>query len=800
MLSCIRLFGGCSPSDQLGGVELINVLPDTRIISTPPQLSETGIKVKFSWMGDDPDGRVIGYLWKISSNNSDGISVQDTLTEDPASGDIINPWHFTTATDSIFMVTADSAGYIGDINLPEEMHRFHQAHTFFIKAVDDDYQVDPTPALSTFTATTIAPSIQVTTPTKLAVDYREAQSVPPTFTIGWTGQDIDFELKVPTKVRYLLKRIPSDLPPITDREAYLEYKDQLISFSDPAWSDWISYKWYRSEREAVFHLEPDESALRSYYLFAIQAQDTAGAVSLDLSYARTVHIIYVDDSKTPVMTLEESFLGDCTFSGEKGYMYFDIAQGQQLSFSWQASAEGYGGEISGYRFGWDVDSNDPNDPNWGITLGNTPSHRRTTAVWDSGLHTLYVECYDTSNQRTLIRWDLSVVPIPQGTSRSPILLIDDVVDQNSLRWPSAATGGKPLYQDKYRDAFWLNVLDGPGGVKDFKHGAHIIDTQDSDQLGYRQAVAFDLLLWTINRSDNYMFNAFNLGSGVGFSWLETYLREVGNLFLAGTGAMRTFHTSSNWIYPVVYDNTEGWVTCSDGDYRQSFGFSTNSETGAITVIGRTKFPYRVMGVSMTDLISPPRFLGNWKTCAFGFDRSIQCTGTKAILLDQEFKDKYVNAGDIPDTLFIEPVIDWRDAREDIPDLRTKYHFGAEDEFYNHNISGRTSNWAPLFADDGSPIIEPMFHVYARYDWWLDKALATGSPVFPDLTFCGTETFNKETGRTIVDGAPVGVISHRMGVTGIPNVLWGFDPYRMEHEKMTKTVRWVLKNHFGVELE
>ena len=798
---------GCSPSDELGGVELINALPDTRITGKPPVLEQTEITVEFSWSGSDADGSIIGYLWKMSSNSTDGISVYDTLTVDPASGDTINPWYFTEATDSIFVVTADSSGFQPDMHLPEESQRYFQPHTFFVRAVDDKNQVDPTPALITFTATTIAPTITINSPSKLAVSYKEAQALPPTFTLGWEGRDPDFLIGTPTKVRYLLKKSGNDVPPIVGEAEFELYKDQLISFNDPEWSDWIPYYNDAEDRRQTFKQSLDEQgAPRSYYLFAIQAQDTAGAKSLELTYAKTVHVIYMDGSKTPILTLREQFLGQTEFNGLNGYRLFDIAQGQLLEFDWIGTAQSYGGEIAGYRFGWDVDPNDENDPNWEVSMGNTPAHRETQKVWASGLHTLYVECYDTSDQRTLVRWDVSVVPVPQGNSRSPLLLIDDVIDESSQRWQSAASGGVMLYQDVYRDAFWARVIEDDGGVKDFIPGLHIVDTQKPNTLSYRQAVEFDVLLWTTNRSDNFIHQNFDPGAGTVFVWLETYMKNVGNLFMVGSASMRNFHDLSPlgqlWMFPIIYDSTEGAVTCSDGaNYALSFGTRTDEETDEVTIIGRERFPYRALGISMIDLMSPPVFMGRGGACRGGTsDRSRQCVGTKAVILNREFKDKYINAGVFADTIYTDPKIDWKDIAAGIPSLNLTYTFGEEDEMYDYNVSGRASNWSPQYNEDGTRTVEPMWHVYSRYDWWLDLTLANGGGDLVDPLICGSEAIDPRTKRSKVDGAPIGVVSHKSKPDGPPDVIWGFDPYRMDNDEMLKAVRWVLGEHFGLTMK
>ena len=148
------VFIGCAPSEDLGGVAVLNNLPETRITGTPPTLDRTDIFARFRWTGHDLDGDIVGFQWKMSTNGEDGISVRDTLTFDPATGDIINPWHFTTCMDTTFVVTAESADFADDADIPFEFRHFYQHHTLFLRAMDDQGAVDPSPAMVTIVRVT----------------------------------------------------------------------------------------------------------------------------------------------------------------------------------------------------------------------------------------------------------------------------------------------------------------------------------------------------------------------------------------------------------------------------------------------------------------------------------------------------------------------------------------------------------------------------------------------------------------------------------------------------------------------
>ncbi len=146
----------------------------------------------------------------------------------------------------------------------------------------------------------------------------------------------------------------------------------------------------------------------------------------------------------------------------------------------------------------------------------------------------------------------------------------------------------------------------------------------------------------------------------------------------------------------------------------------------------------------------------------------------------------------------------------IPDIETLYVFGGIDEFYDTNVTTRTTPWSPQELEDGSPAIEPMWRAYTRYDWIRDQHHAAGNTDYPDpgvdgdmSLICGSWSIDPATERTRLDGVPLGVFSYKATDTnpsGKADVLWGFDPSRMDHDSMIQAIHWVLDEHFGLELE
>lgn len=132
-LSSMFFLTGCRKEDEI--FIDTNLAPDTRLTSVPvPQddqkpddVPRHNYRVHLYWQGTDPDGFVTGYYY----------AWDDTL----ASARI-----YTSLTDSLFKALIDTAGQT-------------RRHTFYVRAVDNEGKLDPTPASVRFDAWTEVPVI-----------------------------------------------------------------------------------------------------------------------------------------------------------------------------------------------------------------------------------------------------------------------------------------------------------------------------------------------------------------------------------------------------------------------------------------------------------------------------------------------------------------------------------------------------------------------------------------------------------------------------------------------------------------
>lgn len=815
-LVCLGLAGGCSTDTEMGGVRVPNAAPDTRVTGQPPTLLEAGYAVEFRWTGSDPDGRIKGFQWKMSNNGTDGISPQDTLTVDPLTGAVLHPWRFTTATDSTFLVLADLADFPGDTLDP----RSYRSHSLFIRAVDDKGSVDPTPAFISFTATTIVPTCRVVFP---SLGGASAFSVPPSMNIGWQGEDQDFELRIPTRVRYLwIPAVDRSGATIVSRYQYEQVYSEILSYDDPRWSQWLRYK---PEAEDRLVLIPDQ-AVGSYYLFATQVQDTAGAVSVGFGYQREVaHIVARNNQYSPDVTIAETYLP----ASSSRSVVQTIAGGQPLNFSWTANANAYNGQIVSMRHGWDIiDPLNPNDPGWAVPPGLSEQNRKAAErSFNEGLHTFTLVVEDDADREpSIFVWTLRVVPFVERPFQLPLLVLDQLFDRNSSGWPSR--DNRPLNDQLYRNAYWHFLAEGAGGVADLNWARdwkdHSIDVTYEDIVGYKAVLCYA----RVSQNQTVLGDFRPVGRTEKYVWLTPYQEQGGNFMLVGAQSMESFlDTSLPYMTPLVFNTREDPnYTVFGRTYTVAFG-TLELPDGSIVYRGPRMYPYATVGIAALDWTSPPSKTIYGRAVPASTDRSRLCSGLKGLVLAPAFKEQHlIGPGVIPDTMYTDPEIDWRDAAAAAVDTLSLLDQAAyvwdSDEFIDANISPRVTPIIPqecagdAYASLDVPnglCIEPMFTGIARIDWMRGEQWARGRPDWPQSRYdnatldggCGQlaltewEGVSRASART--NGKVYGYLSYKKAPTKQfkkADVYWGFDPYRFDHEGTKKAIRWALQ-YFGLQI-
>ena len=824
-IALLVLAAGCSTNSDLGGVKLPNSRPDTRITGQPPTLLEAGFAVDLNWTGSDPDGRIVGYEWKISDNGIDGISPRDTLTIDPLTGAVLHPWHFTVANDTTFLVLADQVDFPGD---QHSEPRSYRSHSVFIRAVDDKGAVDPTPAFISFTSTTIVPTCKVVYPN---LSNQSFQTVPGSVNIGWEGADIDFELNVPTQVRFLWISAQYDTTEsgepryIRTPFEYDAHWDEVIDFEDPDWSAWRGYEAREEDRRVQFPDQPDGQ----YFLFAVQVRDTAGAVSIGHGYQVEVANLWIKRGGfSPSITLGEPFLGLANSSE----MSDEIASGQPMNFSWTAHANDYNGEIVSYRHGWDlIDAADPNDPGWAVPPGLSKQNLfASERSFQDGLHTFTLRVVDDSGQSRTLLWRLRVIPYVSLNNQLPLLVIDQVFDPAALtnNWPDA--NGNPRNSELYRNAYWHFLAEGSGGVGGFTWDR---DWKDhTENVDYADLVKYKAVLCyaQFNDENQLMFQKFRPRNGIDqFVWLAPYQVRGGNFFLVGGGSMESFIEGfPNYMVPMVFRSRQPIFVVDGTAYITGFGTAEQPD-GTRVQRGPRMYPAATVGIAALDWTSPGTKTIYSRNSIAKFERTSNCVGLKGLALDPDFKLNHsIGPGVVADTMFTNNEIDWQDVHAaqngTLALLNEDFQFPfRNDEFYDANIGGRPE---PIILQEcealeapGGMCIEPMFRGISRIDWlreieWNDPE--SPDPEWPGSIYtnfeldevkngCGPKGLTSYQGvsrsSSLTNGKNYGFMSYKM-IEDKPvrraDVFWGFDPYRFDEEASRKAIRWVLQ-YFGLPI-
>ncbi len=813
VLTLLAVLSGCSTSTDLTGSAVPNSRPDTRVTGQPPTLLEAGYTVEFNWTGGDPDGRIAGYQWKISDNGVDGISPRDTLTIDPLTGAVINPWHYTTANDSVFYVLADQADFPGD---PEDYARSFRTHSFLIRAVDDKGAVDSSPAIITFTSTTIVPTCQA----RFTENSSTSQllSVPTTVNLAYAGTDQDFELGTPTHVRFLLTPAyytddDGLLQPITGPYYYGLYGQELIDFEDPEWSDWQRYAETREERRVTYEDNPDAS----YWLFAVQVRDTAGAVSIGKTYGGEILNLRIADNQFfPGVTLNETFLG--TTSQDQTS---NIPAGQPLNFDWTVDAESaYNGEIVTMRHGWDLaDVTDENDPGWAVPPGLTEQNRfAEERSFSNGEHSFWLKVVDDSGAQTVVRWNISITPFVSRENQLNLLVLDQVVDDQTGRWP-AQDGSAALDNEDFRNAYY-RFLDDVGGIADFTWSRDFVDQTESVDFNYEDLVKYKVTLMFARSGEQELLSTFRPdGEADKFVWLSPYQEKGGNMFLVGSQSMESFlEVKGDYMVPLLFNSPVD--TYSGGENTFTIGFGTKELNDGTEILrGPLMYPYATAGITALDWSVPlNKYIYGRTRNRANVDRTVVCSGIKQLKLNESFRANHnIGPGAISEIINTNPEIDWRDptpaARLDTMLANPQGFPFPGDEFTNGVIADTPTPMIPQSCDGGpnGQCIESMFTGVARFDWIREEVWAYGDDAWPGnthtanelrticgdmalTTYVGDDGVQVPLGTARTTGQTYGYFSYKMvedKPVNLADIYWGFDPYRFDHVETKKAIKWVL---------
>ncbi|MCH8568513.1 MAG: hypothetical protein LAT67_09625 [Balneolales bacterium] len=236
-------FNANQPPNTFLTVNEINLPEGDRLVS----------QVNISWWGDDPDGYIVGYEFRIG----------DDQTE---------PWTFTTRTDSVFVLPIEEGNMDADVR-------------FTVRAIDNDGDVDPDPPSLLFPIRNSPPVIA----------FRSNETPPDTtyrvFSFGWNASDPDGDANlnrievalndttewqaVPTNISFLTVRVDDTVSPATSQVFF----GRALNTTD---------------------LQFDTININGDNIFYVRAVDNAGAISPVVEHEwyikeQTSRILFLND-------------------------------------------------------------------------------------------------------------------------------------------------------------------------------------------------------------------------------------------------------------------------------------------------------------------------------------------------------------------------------------------------------------------------------------------------------------------------------------------------------------------------
>ena len=452
LLGFAGLYAACA--EKPGGEVFDNQAPTVWLSAGPPEGSTGKYRVQMFWGGWDPDGEIAGYEYIVTENEG---------TFDPADTVGVD-WSPVFGNDSTFTFSADQP--VDTLNSTNQVAEFTRSHTFFIRAIDTAGLRSATPAHRSFTSRTLSPEVRIQVPVRNALNPAE---VPPISTFRWRAFDYVDDMLIsqaPDSVQWALKST------VDFGGNYVNTLNHLRDYEASA-DDWYPWVWYNAPQDSgKFWTTPPVDL--GTYVFAIRAKDEAGAVTPVLDEQFNVRRVRVRTLKSgPIMTLTNDYMGVVRWANcAPPLLILDSPAAVPLSFKISGDAIHYGGQVVGYRYGWDIpDLNDPEQ--WEVDLtpfvGSVANIPARTFFF--GTHTLTAEIVDNSGYCTRIQVKVNVV---QFTLERNLLIVDDDTTDDGAIFAAGWSNGGVYPSDAEHDAFWLHMASDVAG---FDPQIDMVDTK-----------------------------------------------------------------------------------------------------------------------------------------------------------------------------------------------------------------------------------------------------------------------------------------------------------------------------------
>ena len=591
---------GCS-EDVFLGTHRINKAPEIWLSSGPVEGDTTGYQVHFYWGGWDPDGEIAFFEFVVAEGDPIGFNPEDTTG--------LDKWTSTAAHDSVIRVSADENSSTVKIN--NSLYTLYdKTHTFFIRGVDLLGKRSEAVTRS-FTAWTLAPYVVIEAPEPTQTVLSRV------IKFTWVGRDpIDDPSNVqdPDSIRYLWGLVLDTLGKYNPGFDMPNDMNANPWRYESRWQSWISYRADEDSGKTTIIGDDETLEINDSHVFVVQAKDEAGAVTAIFTRGVNFRQFIVSARKGPSLTIFEPFLGVFRFIGtnltpEKR----DMPPGIPLNFRWWADASTYGGQIVGYRYGWDVaDINNPSD--WAVSFSpfNKAAPER---ILYSGTNTFFIEVIDNAGTTALAQIEISIIPFSMERN---LLWVDDFYStdfvQNVYVMPT----------ETEHDNFWLDICSRADGFDSE------VDVYDAAKQNFRTAEIsligrYKNIIWTYSSdletntwSDIVYFmpeSQVTAGTELSVNYLSIFLAKGGHLLTLGrsdragglAGILKPVYMSFPMSFKCeITGNQEG----CDGD---TSGVNCMAyKDYCVSMIDK------IDGIIRQDGVMPPRKIQNFDAMAYAY--------------------------------------------------------------------------------------------------------------------------------------------------------------------------------------
>jgi hypothetical protein len=556
-----------SACDEEPTAPFLNQEPNTRISAGPPEATDTGYQVNLFWFGWDDDGFIDHY---------------EIAWETP------DEWIAPIFTnDSLFVVQASDSccvDPIPDFGTDYSDSIYEQFHTFFVRAVDNDGVPDPTPAVRSFNAKTIAPTTEIT------FGPRHNGSWGTSVEFEWTGEDDDGVVVSYARALATARQFAWDGQSPFTTQRFLRWIDTLtyVPVGPGQYKD--SLIWQPTDTDSVVYSEIpvlDDTGQTNLYVFAVRAIDDAGAEERIITVPENARIFSVATNLNgPRIFLTSNIAGRWGIGDPPDAR--GVIAGSGLRFRWRAVPGQSGAPVAGYSFAVEDTSDwspfSLNSTEWPPQIPGDPE-----ALWfpDKGPHAFFVRAIDLGGFISSLAARLEIFDGPQFCLESEqFLLVVLDTEVGSLEQASLVPVDYPIVERALVD-YWFEG-----------YCYQVFQTRGQEEVEVAFLNCATSTVWlvsgAVNDADAAVINSYHQNPP---NPLPSYVASGGNLFLVGvqpSQALRYFErveegTPALQNYPVVFS-----ITLTDTTYvphwmATHFGIARISESVGNTNVAQTAF-------------------------------------------------------------------------------------------------------------------------------------------------------------------------------------------------------------------